>query len=176
MTESTTPVRPRDRKRLVVISILFVIVVVAVYGIWNTVTQSETGIDVLSGIPVVLPSQRLAKNLSSSDNGVVRESLAVLKNRKDPAGMEAALPLLQSKEPYIWFNAALYLGSMQRPESVPYLIKGLRHRASLAYAESAADLTAITGKSFGTDFQKWHEWWETTHPSSNINFDSDLGK
>ena len=111
----------------------------------------------------------------NEDPAVVRESLAVLEDRADPAGISRAQPLLDSDDPYVWLNAALYIGSFGRAEAVPYLIKGLRHRAWQAHAECAADLAAITHQHFGTSFPKWREWWLTTHRSAKFDFDSNLG-
>ena len=124
--------------------------------------------------PSLVPTHRLADNLQGSDSDLQRESLGILAERKDPAAVTAALPLLKSNDPYVWLNAALYLGSVNRQEAVPYLIKGLRHYAWRAQGECANDLSTITGKNFGTDFQKWHEWWEATHPNSGFDFDSNL--
>jgi hypothetical protein len=130
-------------------------------------------LDVLS--PTLLPTNRLFENVQSSDTDLQRDSLSVLTDRKDPAALSAALPLLKNDDAYVWFNAALYLGSLNRQEAVPYLIKGLRHQASRSWGDCANDLTAITGQKFGTDFKKWHEWWDKTHPKSGFDFDSNLG-
>jgi hypothetical protein len=51
----------------------------------------------------------------------------------------------------------------------------LRHQASHSYGDCASDLTAITGQNFGTDFTKWHDWWEKAHPNSGFDFDDNLG-
>ena len=169
-------VRRSRRRWPLVVAVFSVMLLLGMYWGWNVATQTETGIVLLSGTPALLPSHRLALNLSSTDNDVVRESLAVLADRKDPVGIQGALPLLKSKDPYVWFNASLYLGAVKRTESVPYLIKALRHNAYRSYGDCASDLTSITGMTFGTDFKKWHEWWMATNPSSGFDFDSSLGK
>jgi hypothetical protein len=148
---------------------------VLIFALWRAVTASEMGITILSRSPL-LPSSRLVANLASNDPDTVRESLAVLNDRADPSGVQAAIPLLKSRDPYVWFNAALYLGAMRRQEAVPYLIKGLRHPAWRAHQDSANRLTAITGQNFGTDFEKWREWWEKSNPGATFDFDSDLGR
>lgn len=103
-----------------------IVVVIGAYLAWRAVTATEIGIVLLSRSPLV-PSGRLADNLTSTDVDVVRESLGILAERKDSSGVQAAIPLLKSRDPYVWLNAAIYLGAMKRQEAVPYLIKGLRH-------------------------------------------------
>ena len=164
------------RLTLVVAALIFAISL-GIYALWNHETHSDTGVGILNMLsPSLMPTSRLVQNLASNDADLQRESLAVLAERKDPAGAAAALPLLKSKDAYVWLNAALYLGSLKRQEAVPYLIKGLRHYAWRAYPDCAADLTAITGKNFGTNAQQWRDWWEQAHQSSNFDFESNLGR
>lgn len=181
MDAEQQPANPVPRQRrgiwiVAVIAVALVLLVLGLYLFWDHETHSDTGVGLLDLVsPSLMPTSRLVQNLKSDDTDLQRESLGVLTERKDPAALAAALPLLKSKDAYVWFNAALYLGSLKRQEAVPYLIKGLRHQASRSWVECANDLTAITGQKFGTDFKKWHEWWEKTHPNSDFDFDSNLG-
>jgi hypothetical protein len=169
---------PMRRKKSLWIAVTvgaLAIVVLIAYGLWSAFTRSELGLVLLGDSPTAIPSSRLVANLSSEATDIIRESLGVLQSRNDPAGVAQALVLLQHRDPYIWFNAARYLGAMRRSEAVPYLIKGLRHYAWRAHGECATHLAALTGQNFGKDYQKWHDWWTQLNPSSDFNFDSDLG-
>jgi hypothetical protein len=158
------------------IAVPLVLLALGLYLFWDHETHSDTGVGLLNMVsPSLMPTNRLVRNLQSSDTDLQRESLGVLTDRRDPATLSPALPLLKSNDAYVWFNAALYLGSLNRQEAVPYLIKGLRHQASRSWGDCDSDLTAITGQNFGTDFKKWHEWWEKSHPKSGFDFDSNLG-
>lgn len=123
----------------------------------------------------VIPASSYARNLDSSDNDLVRESLYFLTKRKDRVAVPKAITLLQSSDDYIWLNAAHYLGSCKRPEAVPYLIKALRHTAWRSDLETARDLHDITGEDFGTDFKRWQQWWLTKHPGFEFDWESHLG-
>lgn len=125
--------------------------------------------------PGLVPSSGYANNLKSDDPDLVRESLGFLNSRKDPAGVPNALPLLQSRDDYVWLNAALYTGACGRQEAVPYLIKALRHTAFRADPETVATLTALTGQHFGNDFAKWQAWWIGQHPGQSFDWTSHLG-
>ncbi len=125
--------------------------------------------------PGLVPSSSYVENLKSNDPDLLRESISFLKSRKDPAGVANALPLLQSKDDYVWLNAALYTGACGRQEAVPYLIKALRHTALRANPDTVAALSALTGQSFGTDFSKWQAWWISQNPNQSFDWTSHLG-
>ncbi len=125
--------------------------------------------------PWLLPASQLARNLESTDTNVVRESLGVLRDYKNPIGADRAVRLLASPDDYVWLNAVLYLGAVGRAEAVPYLIKSLRHTAWRAEADNLSALQRITSQSFGTDFQAWRGWWVAAHPGTAFDFDSKLG-
>jgi hypothetical protein len=125
--------------------------------------------------PGLIPASSFARNLDSDDSDLVRESLAHLRNRKDPIAVDRAVELLQSTDDYIWLNAAHYAGVCGRREAVPYLIKALRHTAWRSDDEKIRHLRDLTGQDFGTDFARWHEWWMTQHPDSSIDWTSHLG-
>lgn len=98
-----------------------------------------------------------------------------LAKRGDPVAVPRAVELLQDKDAYIWLNAALYLGACKRPEAVPYLIKALRHTAAGADPDTTRYLRAITGQDFGTDFDRWQQWWLADHPGFSFDWNSQLG-
>lgn len=123
---------------------------------------------ILSGGAV--PAGTLVNNLSSSDRDLVMTSLDILKGRGDPAGQLKARALLSDSDDYIWFNAALYLGAINDPQAIPYLIKGLKHPAYRAYPEVATDLQALTGQTFALDQSKWIAWWRNANPGSQFSF------
>ena len=125
--------------------------------------------------PGLVPASSYVNNLKSDDPDVVRESLGFLTSRKDAAGVSNALPLLQSKDDYIWLNAALYTGACGRQEAVPYLIKALRHTAWRTDPDTIATLTALTGQNFGNDFSKWQAWWVSQTPNQSFDWTSHLG-
>jgi HEAT repeat protein len=162
-------------KRALVISTAAVVALGLVgYAVWSGMTRSETGIGILSEAGF-MPTSRLVANLKCADVNVQRESLGALARSVDPAGLDAALPLLKSRDAYVWLNAALYVGSLKRPEAVPYLIKGLRHYAWHAHPQIAAQLTAITGQKFGPSYQPWRNWWDATSGQIPFDFDNNLG-
>jgi hypothetical protein len=125
--------------------------------------------------PGIIPASSYAHNLDSDNPDLVRESLAHLRNRKDPIAVKRAVELLQSTDDYIWLNATEYVGVCGRQEAVPYLIKALRHTAWRADNETAQSLLALTGQAFGTNYSQWHEWWLGQHPNSEIDWISHLG-
>lgn len=125
--------------------------------------------------PGFVPATGWARNLHSSDIELIRESLYFLTKRKDPIGVARAIQLLSHPDDYIWLNAALYVGACKRQESVPYLIKALRHTAWRSDAETAQHLRALTGADYGTDFARWQQWWLASHPDSSLDWDSHLG-
>jgi hypothetical protein len=119
-------------------------------------------------------SNELVRNLDSSNQDKVGDSLILLKDRRDPAGIARAKALLNSDAADVWTNAALYLGVMGKAESIPYLIKALRAADPEEGHEISVDLTMMTGQDFGTNFKDWHEWWLSKNPGSSIDFDSHL--
>jgi hypothetical protein len=138
--------------------------------------RTEFGIVMLQQCaPFLLPSSQLARNLDCTDTDVVRESLGILADRRNPIAADRAVVLLKSPDDYVWLNSANYLGGLGREEAVPYLIKGLRHTASRSDGERVTDLQHITGQSFGTNFVAWSNWWAQAHSTAAFDFDSKLG-
>lgn len=98
-----------------------------------------------------------------------------LERRKTDAAVEHALNHIHSEDAYLWLNAATYLGSRNRTEAIPYLIKSIRHTAWRSVSDRTANLSHITGQTFGTNFDDWRLWYETTYPEHQIDWDSSLG-
>jgi len=116
-------------------------------------------------------SPLLVKLLSSNDPERVGSALRTLADYRDPVAVPAALPLLKSEDPWVWIHAALYLGAVRRPEAVPYLIKAGLIKCEWAHDDAGHDLRAITGQDFGTDFEKWRQWWEKSNPGASFDFE-----
>ena len=115
----------------------------------------------------------VAKNLDSDDPYLVYSSLSTLEERGSKLGEAKARELLADRSG--WVHGALYLAWFGDTESIPYLIKGLRHQYSMGlYPEMARRLQKLTGQDFGPDFVKWHEWWKNTSPDKSFDFDSYL--
>jgi hypothetical protein len=159
-------------KRSHVLIMLGVLLSVSIIGgvgylIHRKMTQSTLGL-LLMGDTV--KAESLVANLDSTDHDLVMTSLGILADRADPAGRAKAKDLLESEDNYIWFNAALYLGSIGEAEAIPYLVKGLKHPARRSHDEVVALLESMTDQAFGKNQEKWIEWWKTEHPDSAFVF------
>jgi len=118
----------------------------------------------------------LVGKLDSPDPATVIQGFQRLMSRADPVAVPRALELLESPDESIWLNAAHYLGACKRSESVPWLIKALRHTSYRSDETTSTYLKAITGQDLGTDFVRWYDWWRV-QPSHRPEFDwtSSLG-
>src|SRR5687768_2603344 len=94
----------------------------------------------------------LTTKLDSPDPATVVQGFHRLTRKADPVAVPRALELLESPDESIWLNAAHYLGACKRSESVPYLIKALRHTSRRSDETTATYLKAVTGQDFGSDF------------------------
>jgi hypothetical protein len=131
---------------------------------------TTAGLTIFEKWPYLVPSETVARNLESRNTNLIYSSLSVLATRKDPLATESALLLLRSHDEYMWLNAALYLGSCENLESVPFLIKGLRHPAWRTHSKCAELLRDLTGEDYGTDAVKWRRWWTQSHPMADFQF------
>lgn len=121
----------------------------------------------------IIPSEKLLENLTFSEHGdVLSTTLLALHKRRDPSGLEAAIALLDDERLRVWEGAAEYLGSYNRTESVPYLIKKLQRDEKDCY--SRAFLPSITGENFRGNFERWKMWWEKSHPDINFDWEASL--
>jgi len=126
--------------------------------------------------PTLISSESFLRTIEErKDMGNVYDAYYILAKRNDPIAISHALQDLNSKDAYLWLNAASYLGKLQRSEAIPYLIKALRHSAYLSAPERAEMLQAMTGEPIGVDFVRWREWHEANYPDSQINWESFLG-
>jgi len=119
-------------------------------------------------------SEELVGNLDSNNPDKVGDSLILLKDRRDPAGIGKAKILLKSDVADVWTNAALYLGVMGKAESIPYLVKALRTADPQAGHEISVDLTTMTGRDFGGNYEDWRGWWLSRNPGNSFDFQSNL--
>ncbi len=154
-------------KKSWILSVVLLVLLLLAFGIYRVVTKSSLGL-MMGGAAV--SSSTLVDNLSNRDSDLVRTSLSILKDRNDPAGRQEAAKLLASTDDYIWFNATLYLGAINDPQAVPYLIKGLKHPASRAYPDVVKELQSLTAQTFGMDQAKWIDWWRQKNPGSTFSF------
>jgi len=99
----------------------------------------------------------------------------ILADRKSDIAITEGLRDLSSDDPYIWMNAASYLGSRGRSESIPYLIKALRHSAWRSDDDRVEQLRRLTGQSFGENYSEWHLWYEAQPDQIVIDWESSLG-
>jgi hypothetical protein len=152
---------------IVIAGLAAMALVIGAYAAYRALTKTTLGL-VMVGEHV--PAGTLVGNLSSNDQDLVMSSLGTLADSRDKAGQAKARELLASEDDYIWFNAALYLGTIGDTEAVPYLIKGLKHPASRAYPEVVRILEVLTGEHWGMDQAKWIAWWEKGHPMSGFSF------
>ncbi len=120
--------------------------------------------------PELASNNNLVENLDSTDPDLVMTSLSILGERADSSGQKKANLLLSSKNKYIWLNAAMYLGKIGDENSIPYLIKGLKHPAWRAHEKIASMLNKLTGLKYGKDQAKWISWWKQKNPESTFNF------
>jgi hypothetical protein len=119
---------------------------------------------------IYVKSPELIRDLSSPDPDVVHDSLVVLKDRHDPAGIDTAIPLLEDPRPDVWQPAALYLAAFGKSEAIPYLIRSLQKPDVTHPEEIVSDLRRLTGKTLDTKFEDWHSWWMQGHPDSPFDF------
>lgn len=99
----------------------------------------------------------------------------ILEKRRTDAAVEYALEHIHSDDAYLWLNAASYLGSRERKEAIPYLIKAIRHTAWRSVDKRVDHLQHLTGQSLGRDFHAWKKWYMSTSPDVIPDWDESLG-
>ncbi len=159
----------RLRKVALVLAVASVAAVMLASGWW--LVQARPSLFVEHMAPGLISDESWRRSIANDPTAHGYSAYGVLQDRKSRAAINEATRDLQSADPYVWFNSALYLGELGEHAAVPYLIKGLRHPAHRAHGEAAAHLQAITGQSFGTNFQAWKTWWENQNPASNFDFE-----
>ncbi len=125
--------------------------------------------------PDLIPARKLRKNLNSSNPDLVIETIAIFKRRKDSSALDVVIPFLQSENPRLWTMSALYVGSFNKEEAVPYLIKALRYWSPRSDNIRVSQLQSITGQTFGNNFDHWRAWWKSEHPDVEFDWESNLG-
>ncbi len=106
------------------------------------------------------------KHLDSNDPDTVSYALVILKDRNDPAGVDKAENLIESDNPQIWINAAIYLGALGKSDAVPYLVKALPQADLDQGIQIVQQLKQFTGMPFGNDVNAWESWWKSAHPTA----------
>jgi hypothetical protein len=161
------------------ITIAIVVLVVAGSGILFLLARQKT----------ILPPSVMAEHFAPSliSDEAWRESISrdptahgysgygILQKRSSDAAIQEGLRDLRSDDAYVWMNAASYLGSRNRPEAVPYLIKALRHTAWRSDDERVKFLRQLTGQSFGSEFEKWRDWYESQPNRADLDWNLSLG-
>jgi hypothetical protein len=109
-------------------------------------------------------SRQVVRALDSDNPAKVSDSLLLLRDRRDPAGIAKAKELLKSDNTDVWTSAALYLGVMGKKESIPYLVKALNGASDEDAHEMAMDLAEMTGRDYGNNYDAWEAWLKTGKP------------
>lgn len=117
----------------------------------------------------------LGKKLYSSDPEILRESLALLQYKGASNEINRAIELLENGDDYVWLAAAHYLGKNGVTNSVPYLIKSLRHTAYRADVDALKYLKEMTGVNDEDNFYSWYIWWSENNNTKGIDWNSRLG-
>jgi hypothetical protein len=125
--------------------------------------------------PGIISSRSFLRAVMNPERDDAYSAYSILGNRKSLIAHDIAIVHLKSDDDYLWLNAALYLGHIKEPASIPYLIKALRHTAWRSDEEKYELLKELTGKDHGTDFIGWHSWWMEHHEGSTIDWESNLG-
>jgi HEAT repeat protein len=78
----------------------------------------------------------------------------------DRRGVEPLIAAMEDEEGRVRLDAAVALGEMRDPRVVEPLIAALKDESRDVRSRAAEALRKITGKDFGKDSDRWHEWWE----------------
>lgn len=126
--------------------------------------------------PMLLSSRLLAPNVKTNwaSRDLILASLDVLAERKSEIVRVEANELLGSAEPYLWLNAAIYLGEIGDQNAVPYLIKAFRHTAYRDLNMRRRLLNELTQVEFPT-FEGWTNWWGSREVPPGFDWNSHLG-
>jgi hypothetical protein len=161
----------RSRKWYALLLVVLLVPVVAGWLFLRYGARSGLLMFLLRNDAVLMPSDSIVRNLEADTGSLVSGSLDVLAERKYAGAQTRGRELLRSRDEYVWFSAALYLGKLGDSAAVPYLIKGLRHPAWRAHAQVVVELQALTGQAIGNDFEAWRQWWVAQHPGESFNFE-----
>ncbi len=123
-----------------------------------------------------MSDEELRVSIGNDPAAVGYSGYDILQKRGSDVAVGEALEDLESDDAYVWVNAATYLGSLGYSESVPYLIKSLRHTAWRSDGEKVGLLQAMTGQEFGADFSLWQKWYLNQKDPIEIDWESSLGR
>ncbi len=78
----------------------------------------------------------------------------------DRRAIEPLIAMMEDEEALVRSNAAAALGEMRDPRVVEPLIAALKDKDVNVRSRAEEALRKITGKDFGKDSDRWHEWWQ----------------
>ncbi len=160
----------RKKRERIINTCVCVLLGAVVWSAINRIPENATLLPIAEAVaPGLVSASKLIDNLKSSDTDLLQETLSILTIREEPVALDHAIPLLQHADRFVWVPAALYVGSFNKVEAVPYLIKALRHGWKRSHEKCVAHLQSITGQAFENDFDQWKSWWENNHP--DLEFD-----
>jgi hypothetical protein len=166
------------RTDVIILSVVVAIVVLiasAASAIYFFGAQlGEIGFTADTMYPGCVSSESYTRAVMHPESEDAYSAYDILAQRHSEVAHQIALQQLDSSDPYLWLNAAEYLGAIGEPKSIPYLIKALRHTAWRGDDETKASLVKLTGTDCG-DFNGWQHWWLSSHPDSPIDWESHLG-
>ena len=158
-------------KALVVVGVVCFLMLIRFYG----AQLGAIGFAAEYMYPGIISSTSFLRAIKNPERYDAYSAYGILGDRKSLIAHDIAIVHLKSDDDYLWLNAALYLGHIKEPASIPYLIKALRHTAWRSDEEKHDLLKELTGEDHGTDFIRWHSWWMEHHEGSTINWESNLG-
>ncbi|MCD6493385.1 MAG: HEAT repeat domain-containing protein [Archaeoglobaceae archaeon] len=101
----------------------------------------------------------LIQALKDEDSGVRCAAANALVRIGEPA-VEPLIQALKDDDSNVREKAAWALGWIGDKRAVEPLIQALKDEDSNVRQGAAYALGEITGKDFGTDYNKWNEWWQ----------------
>jgi len=78
----------------------------------------------------------------------------------DRRAVEPLIVAMMDEEALVRLHAVMALGEIRDPRVVEPLIAALKDENGNVRRNAAEALGKITGKEFGEDPDRWHEWWE----------------
>jgi len=153
-------------RRILVVTILGAVAIVLHF--WGAQIGPSYYIEHM--IPGLISDESWRRAIAKDPTANGYSAYGVLQSRGSDVARSEAIRDVQSSDSYLWLNAALYLGELGDPIAVPYLIRGLRHRASRAHGEALNYLQVITRQNIGKNQTQWIKWWQTHNPTIIFDF------
>jgi len=105
--------------------------------------------------------QSVVAFLNDSDPILRKSAVLTLQMIAAPESADALLLRLDREEdPRILVEVAKAMSELKAQAAIPSLIRLLRNENDYVVQSSAAALTLLTRQQFGTNQDKWVEWWE----------------